>query len=521
MSENYNDKDLEKLIFGGALSSGEIEPSEKFWNKAYENILQKENRANLKRVSRWKAGFYFMGAVALSLAFYIFYMQREVSGIQNQLTTIETTRTTTLQQNSNQPGVINTTTEKFATQNTVAIKSAKENTLQSEHTHSIISQRNNTSLPTFSFKQAKNNSQPYNNTSTGNESQSISENIKSTTPVSSSANIILNNPPLVPNKANNLPSYNAESPSPTPNTTYNHTTNSKLPGGTTSNSDTSAQTTKTIQSNKKTDSIPKVASGLDSTNSGYAAKKPITLAQILSKFSVSAFYAPGVTEDFLSDKNNDPTNTITAKTLKTQQDGDGTFAIGLRIAYDLSDRWTIQTGAYYSNYSYNIKPTVIYAQQQENGQVGYSIPTSSGTVFLPNSAVPARLGDSMQVRGSSSRSYISIPLQVKYTFAETSRFRFYMDGGFSINIADYKKTGILWENTAFQEGNVNVQDIYGLNSVQYSYNFGIGATYLIRRGLSVYTEPFINGSVTSINENTPVITYPYYFGWSVGLTYHF
>lgn len=44
MSENYNDKDIEKLIFGGGLASGEIEPSEKFWNKAYEDILQEKTK---------------------------------------------------------------------------------------------------------------------------------------------------------------------------------------------------------------------------------------------------------------------------------------------------------------------------------------------------------------------------------------------------------------------------------------------------------------------------------------------
>jgi hypothetical protein len=295
------------------------------------------------------------------------------------------------------------------------------------------------------------------------------------------------------------------------------------PGNISSNTTSSlslAKVSKSALSDKKAETSPKAAD-LDSSNALYLDRKPLRFKDILSKLSLSAFYAPGITNDFLRDKDNDPTNAITAHALKSRQDGDGTFATGLRLAYDISNRWSIITGCYYSLYSYNINPTIIYAQQQENGTVGYSITTSSGTVFLPYSTGTAHIGDSIKVKGSSSRGYLSIPLQAKYKIAIGRKLDFYATGGFSVNFAHYKETQIHWENTALQEGDLSVQNINGLNMVQYSYNFGFGAEYLVRRGLSIYAEPYLNGSFTSINNNTPVITYPYFFGLAFGVSYHF
>ena len=542
MSDNYKDRDIEKLIFGAVLADGAMEPSEKFWNKAYESILQRENSTNLKRASRWRTAFYAMGATTILLASYVIYMHSQVNDIKQQLATIENTRINITQQSITQT-TVNTSTETTLAKSDIGsvaqaknIQQANELTASTSTTNAnpanTINKRTYSSHNTSSTKI---NSPAANEDSHANTLPLITNNSAATpTKENTTENILATNTPQVTGSsptANNSGTITNGSTANTSNvpisataneiaTPSNRTpittpqkTNNILPTAIT-------QTAQATVTTKKTDSVAK-ALELDSVHSLYTPKKPITFAGILSKASVSAFYAPGITDDFLNDKNNDPTNAITAHVLKTQQDGDGTYALGLRLAYDISNKWTIQTGAYYSEYTYNINPTIIYPQQQENGQVEYSITTSSGTVFLPNSAVPAHLGDSIKVKGSSSRGYISIPLQVKYKFAESTHFSFYVDGGFAVNIANYKVTQIHWENTSLQEGDVTVQSIYGLNTVQYSYNIGFGAAYLIGKGLSIYTEPFMDGSFTSINKNTPVIIYPYFFGLAVGLTYHF
>jgi len=503
MSDNYNDKDIERLIFRDGLESSEIEPSEKFWNKSFEGILQRENRTYLNRVSQWRGTLFIMGAVILLLGSYAIYMHNEVSNMKQQLAKIESTQANTLQQVAMQNSAIS------------SMGSPHKEIQQSNEASTVASasKMSTNSFPTKEPRRTQNQTTNSSSLPITQQSVNISSNTNHNESVVNSSTSSINN---------GISGENITVPTETRiavNTSSQAGGNNSFPTTNSSQSSVS-QLTKSTISDKKTDSLKAVAS-LDSVNSLLPDKKPITLAGVVSKFSVSAFYAPGMTDDFLNDKDNDPTHTITANELKTRQDGGGTFAIGLRLAYDISDKWTIQTGCYYSEHSYNIKPAIIYAQQQENGQVGYSIATSSGTNFIPNSTVPAHLGDSIKVKGSSSRGYISIPLQAKYKFAAGTKLSFYATGGFSINIANYQKTTIDWENTSFQEGDLSVQNIYGLNTIQYSYSFGIGASYLIRKGLSIYTEPFVNGSFTAINKNTPVITYPYFFGLALGITYHF
>ena len=545
MSDNYNDKDIEKLIFGGGLGNGAIEPSERFWKKAYEDILQRENSTNLKRISGWRNAFYAMTTASLILASYIIYMHIEVNSIQQQITKIESTPVNTSQQSASQNALSNTT-ENRSVSTEVSTRSQSNNGKQ--HNETAIASATGIFTNTNN-KQNRRTYSVYTNSSAGVKASSMPQiiaanstihNINSPTPALNSQTTVINNAGRPSPSVENISSV-ANTPQPGINNStsaLNKKSNNELIAeatktpitGTntplTNNANSSQKTGSDIQNskvaltNKKTDSAAKT-SILDSTNSIYTPKKQITLAGILSKLSVSAFYAPGITEDFLNDKNNDPTNTITATGLKTQQDGDGTYAIGLHLAYDISNRWSIQAGVYYSQYTYNIKPTIIYPQQEENGQVGYAVTTSSGTVFLPNSAVPAHIGDSIKVNGNSGRGYIGIPLQVKYKFVAGTRFNFYIDGGLCLNIAKDMQTTIHWENTALQEGDLTLESIYGLNSIQYCYNFGFGASYLIGKGLSIYTEPFMNGSFTSVNKNAPVIIYPYFFGLAVGLTYHF
>jgi len=545
MSDNYNDKDIEKLIFGGGLANGAIEPSERFWKKAYEDILQRGNNTNQKRISAWRNAFYVMATASLILASYVIYMHVEVSSIQQQLTKIESTPVNSLQQKVSQ-NAVNKTTENTSVSTEISTNNQSIHNKQSNG--NVITSATNKFANTLN-KENRRTYPIFTNSSTGNKTSTLPRavaanstvtNVNSSTTFINSSTTAINNVGTTKPPVENLPSTvttnqtanNQLSPiannatfttppsdatkAPVSGAIFPQTNNSNTPP----QSGADIQNSKVALSGKKTDSAVKM-SILDSTNSIYTPKKPITLAGIVSKLSISAFYAPGITEDFLNDKNNDPNNVITANELKTQQDGDGTYAIGLHLSYDIANRWTIQAGVYYSQYSYTIKPTIIYPQQEENGQVGYSVTTSSGTVFLPNSAVPARIGDSIKVNGSSGRGYIGIPLQVKYKIVAGPKFGFYVDGGVCLNIAKDMQTNIHWENTALQEGDLTLESIYGLNSMQYCYNIGLGASYLIGKGLSIYTEPFMNGSFTSVNKNAPVIIYPYFFGLAIGLTYHF
>lgn len=514
MSENYDDKDIEKIIFVGGLTSAEIEPSEKFWNRAYENILQRENLTNANRSSRWRGAFFGMGTVIILLGAYSFYLHSQITELKQQVTQIKTVKVNTVTQGTSRTTPIISVQKESANKNLLAQSNSKSIThLNGTPSISYLSIKSSHILSNKEVRKNNYTSSNYSPKVTSTTSQifatnGLPVNTFSTRPVATI-------PSHLENKA-----QATENTDTTNSTTNPAKTNDNIVIPPSTSSQIAQPTQTTVTSSGKKAARPVNALATDTAGSVFTPQKRVTLSDVLSKISVSGFYAPGATNDFLKDKNNDPAN-ITATVLKTREDGDGTFATGLRLAYNLSDKWALQTGCSYSEYSYNIKPTVVYAQSQETGQVGYSIITSSGTVFIPYSAGPTHIGDSMKVKGSSSRGYISIPLQVKYNIYKSSKFCFYVDGGFSVNLANYQETQLHWLNTALQEGDVSVQNIYGLNNIQYSYNFGLGMAYIIRKRLSIYTEPYLDGSFTSINKNTPVSTYPYFFGWGFGITYRF
>jgi hypothetical protein len=517
VSNKFEDKDIEKIIFRDRLTSSEIEPSEKFWNKAYESIVQREGRANAIRSKRWRIAFLMMGTIIVLLGSYTTYMHQEVNNIKQQLLQIESTRITIPQQDSTQSSTLKSIDK--STENDLSNTNEEAKNIQGSKALTSCSSVNSSS----SILSAKNQSgRNYSRLSTPSFKISVTSQpvLMNTTPAMNvNIPIATGNPSPIEIKGNSSQNANETATQQITSTTAPTPTvinSSKLQ---TSKNDSLIQIENTKLAIKRADSLKKEDSA--SGSSVFVPKKQITLAGILSKMSVSVFYAPGLNDDFLDDKENDPTNTITANVLNTEQDGYGAYATGLRLGFDVSDKITIQTGCSYRLYSYSIDPTTIYAQKQETGQLGYSLPTSSGTIFLPYSNGVIHSGDSLDIEGSSSRGYISIPLQFKYKLLAGTVLGFYVTGGFSANFSVYKETLINWENTGLQQGDIVVQSIYGLSNVQYTYNIGFGANYLINNGLSLFIEPYMDASITAINKNTPVIIYPYFFGIALGVTYHF
>ncbi len=517
MSDNYNENDIEKMIFRDALASGEIEPSPKFWNTAFEGILQRENNSYSRRIILWRGAMGVMATIIILLAGYSIYMSRQINELKQQVTQIQTVNTTLLKQEFNQK--TSTLTDEKASNSQSLSSGNTSSPMGTFETKSIasINKTNNHKLANSIVRSNYSTYPNYSKKHVFNIRQHIANNVSNLSASEPLANNSSNSAIKTPLSLNNPGTTNTE----IANTVTQKLATTSAPVFSDSLKAFVPPQPKTTVSTSNAPAVAIKSSSPDTVASVFEQKKRITFSDIMSKASASLFYAPGTTNDFLHDKDNDPTHTITANVLKTREDDDGTFAAGLRLTYNFSERWALQTGCSYSVYSYNINPTVIYAQTQESGQVGYSIATSSGTIFLPYSAGSVYLGDSMKVQGKSSRGYISVPLQLRYNITMGRKLCFYTTGGFSVNIAKYQQTNIHWVNTYLQEGDVSVQSIYGLNTIHYSYDLGFGLDYILHKTWSIYAEPYLNGSFTSINKNTPVTTYPYFFGLALGITKRF
>jgi len=511
MEKDYEDNDPERLIFRTVVGPMQMEPSEKFWKQAEEGILERENAVQRRKLTTWKGISFGLATVIVLLCFHEFYITSKVDRIEKKISDIE--------YSNHQQTIQNTTVENgrdawhdISTQNVTGRQS-----------NSTISE-NTTITKTYSNRVAHFNTSV---TKTSSAGRNAELNSQGEATLSGNTGLTSGNLPLIQTgKQSNkeissiLESNNAragqtieqpktsESPALTMNT--NVTRTNKSP-------DT---TINTVFS--KLSLVPKQLAQ-DTAELSEQIVPPKPHIDFVHRIFASAFFATGSLNDFLKDKDNDndATDKVSINSLKAIECNAMAYQAGLKLGFDISDKWSLQTGFYYNSNTYSIRPTIIDASQQEYGALGYSLITSSGIVNIPYSGSSPHSGDSIKVNGSSSRGYIGIPVNIMYKFLSGKKLGFYAIAGLSANILVYQGTSLHWQNTLLQEGDVSAQSIKGLESVHYSYSLGFRAAYKLGRGFSLFGEPYLQGALTSIDKNSPIVTYPYFFGIALGISYHF
>jgi len=525
MSKNdYNkESDPERKIFQAALGSMTIQPSEKFWNSALHNVINKSDAQSRKRARSWKYVAFGMGGVIALLCVHDVLMSNKIDKIEEQNTEIVSLQKKLVELESKPVNTVAAVNANAVNTESNNVVSSGNNTSQSTAAK-VISRINNNATNTNANKivalHAINKS-VVSNTYTSHKD--IVSN--ATKPNSVSTNVI----------ASNQTQSVVNSVAPEVNKTnvpvLNNTSEGSVVAESSVNKSDSLITKSSVQISENqdapmtmhADSSAKTINVADSINNVNAAVAQATKKSFSLKHrgSIGAFFAPGGLNDFYEDRDNDMTDNITPKTVKARQNDWFSYETGVNLGLDITKKLTVRTGLYYNAYSYEIKQTVVKAQTEENGQLGYSIVTSSGLVNIPYTASSVKPGDSIKVRGSSSRGYICVPLQLTYQFFTHYKFGLFADAGIAANIAASTSTQLNWQNTTLQEGNLGITSIEGLQQIHYSYHLGVGATYLLYRGLSINAEPIIQGAVTPISKHTPIETYPLFLGCSLGVSYHF
>jgi opacity protein-like surface antigen len=460
-------------VFKDAIDGLEAEPSEHFWVKANEDILNRENSVYRKRINTWKGIAASLGVVVVVLLIYLFNSNDNTETKDKQVSKVE-------QQQNNNP-------------------------VESENNEKKIENRIVLSKTNLAKEDLKSN-----NNQTQLESKEVSIN-KDISKVSS------DNPEIKLNKVDENNNFIKEVHPTIKTDSISINNDSKISPKINNSSEITAPKYKSPDSISM-DTLTLAKNNLDTVGNHKPSDYSYASKDVLSNLSISAYFAPNIKMELLKD--NDGHDNETIKKVRSRQGEKFSYTTGLRIGYDISDRWSLHTGLEYHASSFSISPTVIYGQQNENGAVGYSLITSSGTVNIPFYPQP-NIGDSIKVRGTSTRDYISIPLLAQFAVLSGRILDFYASGGLTINFAKNKTTDIHWENTQLQEGEVSINEINGLNTTNYSYSIGLGLKYHLSKGFSIYAEPSFQGAITSINSNTPITTYSYYLGLAGGANYHF
>ena len=225
----------------------------------------------------------------------------------------------------------------------------------------------------------------------------------------------------------------------------------------------------------------------------------------LSPFSASIFFSP----DFVTTKiKNDHPRFREEERNEIEKDEKvkSSSTIGVLIDYNISKKWTLESGFTFSTRITDIQPKTIYARPDDNGNINYRFNCSSGYsyVTLKSSGSPVS-GDSIRTLASKNTlQYIGVPLVLKYMF---SKGRFSVTPGIGIS-ANFLTAGKIKTTIVSTTGNESAasNNIQGLKSMYINGSASVGAQYKLSKNFELTFIPTARIALSPINKNTPVTT---------------
>ena len=200
-------------------------------------------------------------------------------------------------------------------------------------------------------------------------------------------------------------------------------------------------------------------------------------------------------------------------------EGTNSFSYGIKVAYQLNNKWEIQSGIHIQKTDYVNNNLSIISNVSGSGlsglqsDVSFSLGTANpgGTLpFLTGAKVISSTANLTQTYG-----YIEVPLEIKYTFLEIKKLKSKLVTGFS--------SLFLNENNVFVDSSVLSQKVgkaNNLNSINFSGNFGLDFDYSINNNFKLNFNPMFKVQLNTYSKNSNGFK-PYILGFYSGIKYQF
>jgi len=235
-----------------------------------------------------------------------------------------------------------------------------------------------------------------------------------------------------------------------------------------------------------------------------------TDTQSEDKWSISTIASPVYMASF-----NEENSVIHESFNQNNKHGLFSKALGVQVAYQVSDRFSVQTGVHIIDYGY--KTYNIYASPTGRVQ-GFN--DDDNLIFI--SADPVLLSsDINQPRAVSEKGnltqifgYVEIPVEAKYTILKAN-FGIHAIAGFSTLMLNKNE---LYLET--QEISTKIESATNLNPFNFTGNLGLAFDYKIRENIRVSLTPMVKIHANTFKENTQKFN-PYALGLYSGLNFRF
>jgi len=231
------------------------------------------------------------------------------------------------------------------------------------------------------------------------------------------------------------------------------------------------------------------------------------------KWSVGPTVAPIF---YNSLQNGSPLNESLSDNAKTS---DNALSIGVKVNYQLSNKFFIQSGVNKVELAYNTKN--VNALISSSKTALSNINTDKAGVILTPVGTGRGKGSVNELNKSSlsgdlnqSIEYFELPIEMKYNLYD-KRIGLNVVGGFSTLILSDNSVSMVSQNNVTDLGDAN-----NLNNFNFSGNLGVDLDYKISNSWYLNVAPMFKYQFNTYSDNAGNFR-PYYFGLYSGLNYKF
>ena len=240
--------------------------------------------------------------------------------------------------------------------------------------------------------------------------------------------------------------------------------------------------------------------------------KAINTNVIDKKWSVGPTVAPVF---YNSLQNGSPLNDALSNNTKTS---DNSLSIGVKVNYQLSNKFFIQSGVNKVELAYNTQNVNALISSSKNALNNMNT-DKSGVILTPVRSSSVSGGSELNKSGISgdlnqSIEYFELPIEMKYSLYD-KKIGLNLVGGFSTLILSNNSVSIISQNDITDLGDAN-----NLNDLNFSGNVGVDLDYKISKSWYLNVAPMFKYQFNTYSGNAGNFR-PYYFGLYSGLNYKF
>lgn len=237
---------------------------------------------------------------------------------------------------------------------------------------------------------------------------------------------------------------------------------------------------------------------------------------ILSEKKNHSKWAVSPTVALLTSNSFSSTSSLDNSLNSNPTEGANSFSYGIKVAYQINDKWSIQSGIHLQNLDYLNKNLSIVSSI--SGSSLSNVDSNNENIFSINSSDIVNVSANLiadEATVTQTFGYIEIPLEVQYSFFRSNKFNTKIVSGFSSLILQKNEIAISSSTINSVIGKAN-----NLNTLNFSGNVGLDVDYSINKKLQLNFNPMFKVQLNTFSQNSNGFK-PYSIGFYTGIKYQF